>query len=138
MLTKLAASLGSYYPLLFLALVLCGPVLMVPHMHALFLCVAVVDSIFTVGAAGFVALMYLLHRYMPVLVLELTRQAADKVLGATLVEKISFYLYRLVSFLSTALLFTSLHPYFAAFGVLGHVTVTAARTLMARIHSPYR
>lgn len=70
--------LAHLYPYIFLALVICGPVLLLPHTLPVFMFLAVVDSVGTILLGALFTGLCTLHFALPTTFRQMTADAAGR------------------------------------------------------------
>lgn len=133
---KKPSFLARLYRFAFLALIIGGPVLTLPHTMPVFLFVAYLDAAIGLFFAALVALCYVIHSSAP----EKFREAnfgevGAKITGATRLQRFGYHVNRLAHFAGVALLVATAHPVFGGISLLGYVSVSALLRLVKKVES---
>ena len=125
----------KYRVYLILALIVCGPVLLLPHTLPVFAFIVGLDSILSLVAGAIFAVATIFAHLAPEPFKEAAVKHVETVLGRTRAQKMILFCYRLVAYSNTALLVLTSHPYFAFAGLCTHVVLACYNRVLAKIHA---
>lgn len=131
---KSLAAFAVLYPLVYLVLVLCGPVAMLPFCFPLYLFVGVIDACLNLAVAAVLIALCALRAYRPDVFWVGTAAAAVGFRTMTLGQRLRFAMGHILSLASTVLLAATSH-YVIAFCLLAtFVSFAVFKSLVLRAH----